>query len=57
MATYRLALLVLSTLLSFVLSNPLTERKHAPATCKKTKVAVLGAGVAGLTAAVSRMDF
>lgn len=39
---------------SIVLSSPLQEQTDASPQCKKTKVAVLGAGVAGITAAVSR---
>ena len=47
-------LLLLWAYFSIVLSSPLQERTNPSPQCKKTKVAVLGAGVAGITAAVSQ---
>ena len=54
MAVFISIVLLVWAYSSIVLSSPLQERTDASAQCKKTKVAVLGAGVAGITAAVSR---
>lgn len=55
MASSCLFLLLLCIFFEFSSSSPLSERKHKPTTCIKTKVAVLGAGVAGITAAVCHL--
>lgn len=49
----NLFLLALSSTLQLSTSTPVASTEAAPKTCKKTKVAILGAGVAGITAAQS----
>lgn len=46
--------LVLWALTNIVLATPVPHATGKPLSCKKTKVAVLGAGVAGIAAAVGR---
>ena len=57
MASLNLFLFLLCVFFQLSSSSPVSERNNKPATCKKTKVAVLGAGVAGITAAVGRLMF
>ena len=52
MAFLNLFLVLLCVFFEFSSSSPVSERNNKPTTCKKTKVAVLGAGVARITAAV-----
>lgn len=46
------ALLLLWVLTNIVSANPVPHDSDRPLSCKRTKVAVLGAGVAGIAAAV-----
>ena len=47
------AVAVVSLALKSVVAAPLTIEERAQSACKKTKVAVLGAGAAGVFAAVN----